>query len=431
MNLQNWQLERQLTVLGVSGGIDSMVLLHVFVQNQWPCVVAHVNYQLRGEDSLGDMNLVEETCKKLGVECFVKQVDTKKIATELGISIQMAARDIRYHFFEEILVNVGAQKIATAHHQDDELENFFIYLMRNQMHNAWVGIPEERGNIIRPLLRIPRKIIEDFAAENAIQWRDDRSNNEIKYLRNKIRHLIVPQIKEMYPNVALDYQELTRKARENERESTREFELRWTQFVDFKESGGEIPQEFIINLNNKNGIFRKLIHLGFNESQVNQVLNPMQMIGSQWINGKWRMRKLRSGIGIEPNCDVETKTSEIRVEGLGNFEFGNFQIRIAKISRSEVDFTLKNSYYFHNHVLKNLKLRSWIQGDKMTILGMKGRKKVSDVFTNLKVEMTQKNEYPILVCDTEIVAIVGLKRSNLYLIEDENEVIAISWKLNK
>ena len=127
MNLQNWQLDRQLTVLGVSGGLDSMVLLNVFVQNKWPCVVAHVNFGLRGEESLGDTEFVQSECQKLGVECYVKFVDTEKIATDLGVSIQMAARDIRYAFFDEVLHATKAQSIATAHHQDSDLARLVYF----------------------------------------------------------------------------------------------------------------------------------------------------------------------------------------------------------------------------------------------------------------------------------------------------------------
>lgn len=430
MNLQNWQLERQLTVLGVSGGIDSMVLLHVFVKNNWPCVVAHVNYQLRGEDSLGDMHLVEETCKKLGVECFVKQVDTKKIATELGVSIQMAARDIRYHFFEEILVKVGAQKIATAHHQDDELENFFIYLMRNQMHSAWVGIPEERGNIIRPLLRIPRKLISDFAAENEIQWRDDRSNNEIKYLRNKIRHLIVPQIKEAYPTVAQDYQELTRKMRESELKNAQEFEIHWNKHVRFETNGLDIPQEFLSQLRHKHGIFKKLIYMGFDESKIVQALSKDQRIGSFWLTSNWKMTKLRVGLTIRSLQDVENQIGEILIDGEGKYVFDTMEIEVKIIDRKLIDFKAVNCFYFHLNILENLLLRAWKMGDKMTVFGLKGHKKVSDIFVNHKIDVVRKSKIPLLVSGTDIAAILSVRRSDIFQLNDEEQAVRISWKLN-
>ncbi len=429
MNLQNWQLERQLTVLGVSGGIDSMVLLHVFLQNNWPCVVAHVNYQLRDEDSRGDMEFVVDTCNKLGVECHVKEVNTKQIASELGISIQMAARDIRYHFFEEVLVKVGAQKIATAHHQDDELENFFIYLMRNQIHSAWMGIPEERGNIIRPLLRIPRKIIADFAAENAIKWREDCSNLETKYLRNKIRHFIVPQIKEQYPTVAQDFQELTRKARENERENARQFELRWKEIVDFKQNGGEIPQEFIVDLSNKYGIFKKLIHLGFDESQIVQAVSVNQRIGSIWLTRNWKMTKLRSGLLLGLRLDSEDFPGEMSIDDEGMYTFGDLDIEVRIVDHKLVDFKSTNCYYFHVDVLKGLTMRPWKQGDKMTVFGLNGHKKVSDIFVDHKIDMDQKRKLPLLIHANEIVAILSVRRSNLFLFNDPKQVVRISWYL--
>ncbi len=429
MNLQNWQLDRQLTVLGVSGGIDSMVLLHVFVQNNWPCVVAHVNYNLRGDDSINDMQFVQQECNKLGIECYVKSVNTTQIANELGVSIQMAARDIRYHFFDEVLVKVGAQNIATAHHQDDELENFFIYLMRNQMHSAWLGIPETRGKIIRPLLRISRKKISEFAAENAIQWREDRSNSEVKYLRNKVRHLLIPQLKEAYPDIASDYQNATRLARQIEAEENQLFELRWKSEVKSTAMEWFIPQNFIDNPKNKYGIFKKLIQLNFHESQIIQALSTSQRIGSFWENSQWKMIKLRSGLTIQSFFISQQEPVEFEIKDMGNYVFGIVEFQVNLINVSDVDFAAKNVYYFHPKVLENLKVRARQQGDKMSVFGMKGHKKLSDLMINQKIDTIQKNQLPVLVSHQEIVAVLMLRRSKLYLLEDTETAIAISWNL--
>lgn len=429
MNLQNWQLDRQLTVLGVSGGIDSMVLLHVFIQNNWPCVVAHVNYNLRGEDSNGDMLFVQHECEKLGIECFLKSVNTTQIADELGVSIQMAARDIRYHFYGEVLVKVGAQNIATAHHQDDELENFFIYLMRNQMHSAWLGIPETRGKIIRPLLRISRKIISEFAAENAIHWREDRSNSEVKYLRNKVRHLLIPQLKEAYPDIANDYQNATRLARKIESEENQLFETRWKCEVKSTAMEWFIPQNFIGNPQNKYGIFKKLIQLNFDESQIVQALSPSQQIGSYWENGQWKMLKLRVGISIQSSFISQQEQVEFKINDVGNYVFGIVEFQVNHINVSDVDFTAKNVYYFHPEVLENLKVRAWQQGDKMTVFGLKGQKKLSDLLIDHKIDMVHKKQLPVLVCNEQIVAVLQLRRSNLYLLESSDTTIAVSWNL--
>lgn len=430
MNLQNWQLDRQLTVLGVSGGLDSMVLLNVFVQNKWPCVVAHVNFGLRGEESLGDTEFVQTECQQLGVQCYVKFVDTEKIATDLGVSIQMAARDIRYAFFDEVLIATKAQSIATAHHQDDELENFFIYLMRNEMHSAWQGIPETRGNIIRPFLHIPRKIIAKFAAENAISWREDSSNAKTKYLRNKIRHLLLPSLKEEFPTIATDYQLITQLNRGLEKQYLEQFDDRWLQFV--KQSEGEIivPQNFIDEIQNTTGLFRKFRFLGFSESQISQALSGNQRIGSFWESAQWRLVKNREGLTAVLHELSGGSDLTLRIDSVGEISFVNYMIEIQYVEHSNIHYNLPNMYYFDASILEgDLWLRHWKEGDKMQVLGMEGRKKLSDLFIDSKVDLLRKHKLPILMLDDQILAVLSLRRSGLHLVNDKNRVVSISWKL--
>ena len=429
MNLQNWQLDRQLTVLGVSGGLDSMVLLNVFVMKQWPCVVAHVNFGLRGEESDGDTKFVEEECTKLGVPFFVKFVDTEKIANELGVSIQMAARDIRYAFFEEILAQTKAQSIATAHHQDDELENFFIYLMRNEMHNAWLGIWEKRGNIIRPFLQIPRKIIAEFAAENAILWREDSSNSQTKYLRNQIRHLLLPSLKEEFPSIGNDYQVITKLNREQEKDYLEQFEVRWTQFVKHNSQQIDVPQKFIEDQYNLPGLLRKFRYLGFSESQMLQAVSKNQRIGSFWKSSKWRLVKHRDGLTTILQSQTENDELQLNIGSVGTVSFGDYTIDIQKVDIKNVDFKLSNVYYFDVAILnEKLVLRQWREGDKMQVLGMKGRKKLSDLFVDAKIDLLDKHKLPVLVLEDQILAVLTLRRSGLYLLEHSQQAISISWK---
>jgi tRNA(Ile)-lysidine synthase len=430
MNLQNWQLDRQLTVLGVSGGLDSMVLLNVFVQNKWPCVVAHVNFGLRGEESLGDTDFVQNECQKLGVQCHVKFVNTEKIAIDLGVSIQMAARDIRYAFFDEVLHSTKAQSIATAHHQDDELENFFIYLMRNEMHTAWLGIPETRGHIIRPFLHIPRQIIAEFAAENAISWREDSSNAKTKYLRNKIRHLLLPSLKEEFPTIATDYQLITQLNRDQEKQYLEQFDVRWLQFV--KQSEGEInvPQNFVNEKQNVSGLLRKFRFMGFSESQILQALSVTQRVGSFWESAQWRLVKNRDGLTVVLHELSDGSDLTVCIDSVGEVSFADYLIEIQYVENSNVQYNLNNMYYFDASILEgNLWLRHWKEGDKMQVLGMEGRKKLSDLFVDSKVDLLSKQKLPILILDDQILAVLSLRRSGLHLVNDKNRVVSISWKL--
>lgn len=433
MNLQDWQLERQLTVLAVSGGVDSMVLLHVFKQLNFPCIVAHVNFGLRGTESDGDTQLVIQTCGNLSIPCFVKHMDTEKYAIENNLSIQMAAREIRYGFFEEILEGQKASYIATAHHQDDELENFFIYLLRNQLHTAWLGIPMERGNIIRPLLNIPRKLIQEFASKNKVAFRNDSSNASTKYLRNKIRHLLIPELKNEYVSVANDFQFISSLSRAESKLYLSNFQTKWeTEVLETYDKSGlslehvNIPKSFYTNQDNHSGLKNKFLSWGFTNNQVNEILNNPINIGSHWIGREFVLYTNRNGLTLKQRNITEITETKIRVNEV--VYFGNFQINMVEINLDQVDFNEPNCYYF-NPLIGNeeLTFRSWKIGDKMQPMGMKGTKKVSDIFINSKIDNDRKNDFPILVSNVEIFAILGLRRSSHFLLGESETAIKISW----
>ena len=433
MNLQDWQLERQLTVLAVSGGVDSMVLLHVFKQLNFPCVVAHVNFGLRGSESDGDTDLVIQTCGNLSIPCFVKRIDTKEFATENNLSIQMAARQIRYAFFQEILEGQKAHYIATAHHQDDELENFFIYLMRNQLHTAWLGIPLERGNIIRPLLNIPRNTIQEFALNYAVAFREDSSNASTKYLRNKIRHLLIPELKNEYDSVADDFQFISSLSRADSKLYLSNFQINWETEVSetYGKSGLSlehihIPKSFYTNQDNHSGLKNKFLSWGFTNNQVNEILNNPINIGSHWICREFVIHANRNGLTLKQRNITEITETKIWVNEV--VYFGDFQINMIEINGNQVDFNEPNCYYF-NPLIGNeeLTIRSWRIGDKIQPLGMKGTKKVSDIFINSKIDNDRKNDFPLLVSNVEIFAILGLKRSTHFLLGESETAIKISW----
>ena len=419
--------------VGFSGGIDSMVLLHVFKQLNFPCIVAHVNFGLRGTESDGDTQLVIQTCGNLSIPCFVKHIDTEKYAIENNLSIQMAAREIRYGFFEEIREAQKASYIATAHHQDDELENFFIYLLRNQLHTAWLGIPMERGNIIRPLLNIPRKLIQEFASKNKVAFRNDSSNASTKYLRNKIRHLLIPELKNEYVSVANDFQFISSLSRAESKLYLSNFQTKWeTEVLETYDKSGlslehvNIPKSFYTNQDNHSGLKNKFLSWGFTNNQVNEILNNPINIGSHWIGREFVLYTNRNGLTLKQRNITEITETKIRVNEV--VYFGNFQINMVEINLDQVDFNEPNCYYFNSLIgNEELTFRSWKIGDKMQPLGMKGTKKVSDIFINSKIDNDRKNDFPILVSNVEIFAILGLRRSSHFLLGESETAIKISW----
>jgi tRNA(Ile)-lysidine synthase len=192
VNLQNWDLGRRPTLLAVSGGVDSVAMARLFAMKGYPFAMAHVNFGLRGKESEGDELFVRGLAKELGVEVFVERVDVGGYRRANGISVQMAARELRYSFFRRVMRERGFERLATGHHANDNLEHFFVYLYRGNTAVAWRGIWQEQGDVVRPLLGFLKSELEEFLVAGGWLWREDRSNGGVGYLRNKVRHFVMP-----------------------------------------------------------------------------------------------------------------------------------------------------------------------------------------------------------------------------------------------
>src|SRR5687768_15492367 len=188
-------LPRSRILVGVSGGVDSMVLLHVLNVLEYPIAAAHVNFNLRGNESDEDAALVRQWCQENDTMYFEHYIDTKEYASERKLNTQSAAREIRYQWWKELVASDSFDFVATAHHRDDAIETFFINLFRGTGIKGLKGIPAKRDFFIRPMLRISRTEIEDFASQYNIPFRIDRSNESDDYQRNRIRHHFIPLLR--------------------------------------------------------------------------------------------------------------------------------------------------------------------------------------------------------------------------------------------
>ena len=192
-------------LIAISGGLDSVVLTHVCQQTNLNISLAHCNFNLRGKESDGDENFVLQIAEDLDIEVFVESFETEVYAHQNKLSTQMAARELRYNWFEDLANQLHFDYILTAHHADDNLETFLINLTRGTGLDGLTGIPEINGNIVRPLLELSRDDIEAYAKENKLTWREDSSNASTKYLRNKLRHEVVPKLKEINPQLLQNF----------------------------------------------------------------------------------------------------------------------------------------------------------------------------------------------------------------------------------
>ncbi|MDX1314900.1 MAG: tRNA lysidine(34) synthetase TilS, partial [Eudoraea sp.] len=210
------ELLEQKFLLACSGGMDSTVLLWLCHELNMDFVVAHCNFGLRGEESDEDAVWVEELVAKIKKEFYVKNFNTNKYIKENKVSVQVAARDLRYAWFKEIQREKGIKYCITAHHADDNLETFLINLSRGTGIKGLMGIPEKTDSVARPLLIFGREEIAEYALDQRLQWREDSSNREFKYLRNQIRHKVLPRIKETHPTFMENFAETQQHIRESQ-----------------------------------------------------------------------------------------------------------------------------------------------------------------------------------------------------------------------
>src|SRR5690554_6284818 len=223
-------------LLAISGGIDSMVLLHLFADAGYRFGVVHCNFNLRGEDSDGDEQFVGDQVLKLGVPFFTGNFDTKEHASVQGISIEMAARELRYRYFEEVRKSNSFDYIATAHHKDDLLETFFLNLSRKTGIKGLTGIKEKSGKVIRPLLFASRREIDNYAQQEGVETREDASNSEVVFQRNFIRHKVLPELSGMNPAFKRNLAQTIRHLREAESVYTYYLNIEREKVISFQES---------------------------------------------------------------------------------------------------------------------------------------------------------------------------------------------------
>jgi len=382
----------QRVLLGVSGGIDSMVLLHLFEKSGFDYGIVHCNFQLRGDESDGDEQFVREQVQMHGIPAFFKTFDTNEYARLSGISIEMAARELRYNYFEELRVKEGFDCIATAHHQDDLMETFFLNLTRKTGIKGLTGIKEKSGALIRPLLFAGREEIEQYSAKHYIEYREDSTNNEVVYQRNFLRHKILPLFTELNP--AFKKNMLASIANLRDAEEVYTFVLQENRQQVVQETGNTIQID-IERLRTtpfpRLLLLEVLSPLHFNSTVVNEIFHSLDAeSGKQFFSSTHRLIKDRQQLFISAWEESEAKVYYIE-EGdshvdsplqmdIETIDIADFKmIKAANVACIDVD-----------QVQFPLLVRKWKQGDYFQPLGMSGIKKLSDFFIDQKIPLHQK-----------------------------------------
>jgi tRNA(Ile)-lysidine synthase len=406
-------------LLAVSGGIDSMVMANLFLQSGYNAGIAHCNFSLRAEESDKDEELVRQFASGQGLPFFTKKFDTIAFAKDNSLSIQMAARELRYNWFEEVMDENGYDLLAVAHNLNDNIETFIINLIRGTGTAGLAGMKPLSNRIIRPLLFAPRRTITLFCSENQISYREDMSNEDTKYTRNKIRHKIIPVLMEMNPSIEVTLNETAQRFAEiNEIIGNYILEIR----EKISEEKGELTS-FSLSwllpyIQNRTILFELFKPYGITSVRLNDLVSIIEgKTGGQIFTNTHRIVKNRREIIIshEGNNDITFFTiadisdflsipaieSACYKETSGAFEIPSDRFS-ACIDAGMIKFPMT--------------IRKWKAGDRFYPLGMKQQKKLSDYFINCKYSLLEKENKLILESDGRIVWIIGDRIDNRFRI---------------
>ena len=408
-------------LVACSGGVDSMVLAHLVLQCGYQFSLAHCNYKLRREASDLDEALVTKWASENNKQVFLKTFD---LSEEEG-SIQLKARNFRYDWFKELIEKEGFDYVLTAHHADDNLETFFINLTRGTGLDGLSGIPQVNQSMIRPLLLFTKSNILDYANSEGIQWREDESNAELNYLRNRIRHEIVPKLLEINPSFLSNFQQ------------TQEYVGFSSQLLDnyrkeltarlFLKSGNSF-HILVAELQKLQPLagYLYLLFKFFGFTQWDDLAHLLEAQSGKEIRSKsHRIIKDREHLILTPlvassDGEYQLEVGEKELRHPVSLKIGS--VNIMEVPSSDTIFVDKEKLNYP------LKLRKWKIGDYFYPLGMDGKKKLSKFFKDEKYSAIQKENQWLLCSNNDIVWILGKRMDDRFKVDQQTkEIIKISW----
>ncbi|MDR2409987.1 MAG: tRNA lysidine(34) synthetase TilS [Bacteroidales bacterium] len=416
-------------LLAVSGGVDSMVMLHLFLQTKVQTGVAHCNFQLRGEDAIRDEEFVLTETFKHNIPSYVIRFETKEYAEKQGLSIQMAARELRYNWFEQIRKTYDYAFIATAHHSDDNVETFLLNMLRKTGIGGLHGIKEKSTTIIRPLLFATKEQILAYAEQHNIHYRNDISNSNDYYQRNYIRRHIIPQFKKLNPNFTktlLDSIEIISKQEIVYKEHIQQT-LKLCMLKDNEEYIAEI--EKIKHLSPLDVYLFEMLHpFGFNDTQVTDLIHCLGAKEEKtFTSSSHQLLKTRDTLKIISL--VENKIIPFTLDKTDKSLFLSAGI-VMEIKDNCKDFPFEKNpaiaYFDLDRISFPLQIRGWKHGDFFYPFKGNGKKKLSDFFSDLKLNSIEKHTTKILCnANEDILWITGFRSDNRYKVTKATHKILI------
>jgi tRNA(Ile)-lysidine synthase len=417
----------QRILVALSGGADSMALLNVLLMLGYNCEAAHCNFHLRGDESDEDERFVADYCRKKQVPLHIKHFDTEEESGQKGISIEMAARELRYQWFWELVEKMGFHQLATGHHGDDMIETFFLNLARGTGVRGLRGMRECNDTLLRPLLAFRREEIEKWCYQNQIPFRTDSSNLDTAYQRNFIRHNILPEMEKLNPSFFSTMQR-----------NFKNIDDVWQVFLNHME---ELKQELLaregehmlipIRLIREHPqrevvLFEILRPYGFNGATISEIIESFEGIpGKQFFSQNYRLVRDRYNLILLPRDTEETEMFYI--------ENGQEEVLAGSLSMKLKQYEVNKDFKFSRdpqciHLDADcidfpLKVRRWHQGDLFRPLGMEKFKKLSDFFVDEKLSRVEKEQVWLLLSGEDIAWVVGYRIDDRFKVTKTTENI--------
>lgn len=411
-------------IVGFSGGMDSVTLLDVLLSLGYHCVAAHCNFHLRGEESERDAAFVKQWCEHIGVELVSVDFDTYRYATTHKISIEMAARELRYEWFEDMRKQHHANVIAVAHHRDDLVETVLLNLIRGTGIRGLTGISPKNNSIVRPLLCVSRDEIEAYVDERKLPFIFDSSNSDDVFVRNFLRLNIMPLLEKINPSVK---NAMYRTARHvGEAKKIYDYYVETQKKAIFVDNQIDI-EKLKATLSPAVMLFEILTPLGFNASVIEDISQRLDSTpGKVFYSDNYRLIKDRSKLILEKIADKKLQQEEYTIDKVSQEITDPIRLKISFLSGyTTINKDPRFLYADADKLSFPLTLRKWQSGDWFVPFGMRGRKKLSDFFTDRKFSLADKENAWVLSSGENIVWIVGERPDERFKVTESTENVMV------
>ncbi len=416
------QLLGKSLLIACSGGLDSVVLTHLFHELGYNIRLAHCNFGLRGAESDEDAIFVSDLANRLSITNYSEIFETKSYAEKNKVSTQMAARELRYRWFEQLLEEQDLSYLITAHHADDDLETFLINLSRGSGLKGLTGIPACKDRLIRPLLPFSRNEILAFAKKKNLYWREDSSNAKNDYLRNSLRHNVIPPYKKAAKNI-LDNFKNTQSHLKDSQALVNDYMVLIKRLVV-----SEVPEGYafdlaqLSNLPNPKALLYQLLHT-YQFTAWDDIYSMMEaQSGKQVFSSTHRLLKDRNRFILTSRDENSTTLESVLISKSTKKIKDPIQLSLIPIDR--MGYTNETTVYINlDKLVFPLMLRKWREGDVFQPFGMKGKKKLSKFFKDEKLSLAAKENIWVLCSDGQIVWVVGHRTDERFKVTNQTKQI--------